>query len=121
MGEGFHQVAVFAGTGPLPTFGLQGVIYEGATPSDGKIDGATIEVVNGLIVGRIATSGAPPVAVPGYFEPGPVAPGLFLINGVPPGTIHVRVMKEGYRPVERDVTFTFAGGPASVDVQLQHQ
>jgi hypothetical protein len=30
-------------------------------------------------------------------------------------------MKEGYRPVERDVTFTFAGGPASVDVQLQHQ
>jgi hypothetical protein len=121
VSEGFHAVAVFTGTAPLPTFGLQGLVHEGATPNDGRIDGATVEVIQGLITGRSATSGAPPAVVAGFFAPGPASPGLFIINGVPPGTLRLRVRKEGYVPVERDVTFTFAGGPGSVNFQLQRQ
>ena len=120
VGGGSHSVAVFTGTAPLPTFGLQGTVHEGATPNDVKIDGATIQVIDGLIAGRIATSGAPPAGIPGFSSP-PTRPGLFIINGVPPGTIRLRVRKEGYVPVERDVTSTFAGGPGNVDFQLQRQ
>jgi hypothetical protein len=121
VSEGFRSVAVFTETAPLPTFGLQGIVHEGATTNDGRIDGATIEVIEGLVTGRIATSGAAPAVIPGFFAPGPASPGLFIINGVPPGTVRLRVTKEGYVPLERDVTFTFAGGPGIVNFQLQRQ
>jgi hypothetical protein len=121
VSEGFQYVAVFTGTAPLPTFRLQGIVYEGPTSNDGKIDGAIVEVIEGLIAGRTATSGAPPAVVPGFPAPGPAAPGLFIINGMPPGTVRLRVKKDGFVPVERDVTFTFAGGPATVNFQLQRQ
>ena len=52
--------------------------------------------------------------------PTPLA-GVYIINGIPVGTIRLRVSAPGYTPVERDVTFTFAGGPAAVDVQMQRQ
>jgi hypothetical protein len=113
---------VFPGTTPLPTFGLQGTVYEGATPNESRIDGATIDVIDGLIVGRRATSGSRPEPVPGYFAPGPAAPGLFIINGVPPGTIRLRVSKDGYVPEERDVTFTYLGQVGSAtNFQLRRQ
>ena len=116
---GFHPVAVFAGTPPLPVFGLQGTVREGAPPNDLKIDGATIEVLDGPIAGRTAHSGAPGDAIPGF--PPISAPGLYRINGMPPGTTRLRVTKEGYLPMERDVTFEFLGGPGTVDFQLQRQ
>jgi hypothetical protein len=121
VSAGFAAVAVFAGTPPLPVFGLQGTIRQGTPPNDVKIDEATIEALDGLVAGRIAHSGAPPVDVPGFAFPGPSAPGLYIINGVPPGTTRLRVTKEGFLPVERDVTFTFLGGPGTVDFELQRQ
>jgi hypothetical protein len=119
VSSGFHPIGVFAGTPPLPVFGLQGTVREGTPPNDVKIDGATIEVLDGLVAGRIAHSGAPSDAIPGF--PFPTAPGLYRINGVPPGTIRLRVTKEGYLPMERDVAFVFVGGPGTVDFQLQRQ
>jgi hypothetical protein len=80
-----------------------------------------VEVIEGLIAGRTATSGAPPTVVPGFLAPGPAAPGWFFINGMPPGTVRLRVKKDGFVPVERDVTFTFDGGPGTVNFQLQRQ
>ena len=47
------------------------------------------------------------------------APGTFVLSVVPPGTIRLLIQTEGYQPIERDVTFTFDGGPASIDFQLQ--
>jgi hypothetical protein len=121
IGEGSRPVSVFTGTAPLPTFGLQGTVYEGATWTDGKIDGAVVEVILGLVNGRTATTGARPVPMPGFFAPGPAAPGLYIINGVPPGAIRLRVTKDGYVPVERDVTVSFSGGTGNVDFRLQRQ
>lgn len=115
---GAHSLAVFAGTPPLPVFALQGSVREGTAPSDPKIDGATIEVLDGLIAGRTARSGMPADAVPGLSLPPISAPGLFRIEGVPPGTMRLRVTKDGYLPVERDVTFELLGGPATFDVLL---
>ena len=66
VSEGFRAVAVYPGTPPLPVFGLQGTVREGASPNDVKIDGATIQVLDGLIAGRIWSRGVPPAAVPAF-------------------------------------------------------
>lgn len=122
FGSGSHTVAVFGGTVPLPTFSLQGFVYSGTNRATGGIDGATIEVVSGLIAGRRAVSGAAPDPVPGFVAIRPAVAGTFILNGVPAGTIRLRVTAAGYHPLERDVTFTLSGAsPGSIDFQLLAQ
>ncbi len=93
---------MFPGTPPLPTYSIDGYIYEGTPTARVTLDGATVEVLNGVAVGRRALSGDPPQPLPGV---SPVAaPGLYRIHGVPNGTTRVRVTKEGYIDQEREVT-----------------
>jgi hypothetical protein len=120
VSEGFQYVAVFAGTAPLPTFRLQGIVYEGPTSNDGKIDGAIVEVIEGLIAGRTATSGAPPAVVPGFPAPGPAAPGLFIINGMPPGHSSPS-REEGWLCSGRARCDLYVRRRATVNFQLQRQ
>jgi hypothetical protein len=121
MSAGSQPIAVFAAMMPLPTHQLVGYVYEGPSWATGtEVDGARIEVVDGLIKGRTATSGLPPEPVPGWFTPS-VAPGVFFIQGVPPGTIRLRVSHPGYVPAEHDATFTLLGGPAALNVPLQRE
>jgi len=77
-------------------------------------------VIEGRIAGRTATSGTRPDPLPGFGAGPPAAAGLFIIFGVPPGTHRIRVSKEGYVTVDRDVTFTSAGG-VDLNVRLQRQ
>lgn len=118
--SGSRSIAVFTGTVPLPTQGLAGAVYEGPNRAIGAINGATVEVIKGLIKGRTAISGLPPEPVAGWIAITPPA-GIYIINGVPPGTIRLRVTKPEYVSREQDVTFTLTGGPPAVDFQLQRQ
>jgi len=93
---------VFPETPPLPTYSIDGYIYEGTPTAIVTLDGATVEVLNGVAAGRRALSGDPPLPLPGA---SPIAaPGLYQIHGVPNGTTRVRVTKEGYVDQEREVT-----------------
>jgi hypothetical protein len=61
----FHNIGVFAGTVPLPTFSLVGYVYSGSSVSTGGITGATVDVTSGLIAGVHAVTNAAPVPVEG--------------------------------------------------------
>jgi hypothetical protein len=98
----WRPVSVFPGTAPLPTYSVDGYIYEGTPTARVTLDGARIEVLNGVAAGRKAISGELPDPVPGYV---PLSvPGMYRINGVPSGTITIRVTKPGYLDQEREVT-----------------
>jgi hypothetical protein len=59
-------------------------------------------VLNGVAAGRRALSGDPPMPLPGVT---PIAaPARYQIDGVPSGTIRLRVTKQGYVDQEREVT-----------------
>jgi hypothetical protein len=101
---GRTPVAVFPGTGPLPTSEIFGTVsIAGQTPGSSPVTGAVIEVLDGLIQGQTATSGMPPVLLPGYLGPFG-GPSYYRILGVPPGTYRLRISKEGYASQERSVT-----------------
>jgi hypothetical protein len=72
-------------------------------------------VLDGLVANHAATSGVPPSLLPGYLGPFGGA-GYYRILGVPPGTYHLRISKNGYASQERTVTVTI-GSPAA-DFQL---
>lgn len=122
MESGCQGVGVFPGvTAPLPTFNLVGRVYAGSDPVAGAINGATIEVIGGLSAGFIAQTG---ITFPssGWCTPPPApASGTFFLRGIPPGTNRLLIQAGGYQSLERDVTFTFSGPPATVDFQLQRQ
>lgn len=117
MNSVMRPVAVFAGTPPLPTYEVFGSVYQkGQTIATGAINGATIEILNGLVAGLTATSGVPPPLLPGYLGPFG-GPGYYRLLGVPPGTYRLRITKDGYVSQERDVTVT-VGSPGA-DFQLE--
>jgi hypothetical protein len=103
-----RTVSVFGGTAPLPTAGIGGSVSEiGKTLSTGGIQGAVVEIVNGLVAGRTATTGTTPMPVFG-FSASSLAPYQYAIFGVPPGRYTVRVIAEGFVSVERSMTVTDA-------------
>ena len=113
-----RPVSVFTGTAPLPTYEIFGSVWQaGQTPTSSYIDGAVIQVLNGLVTGRTATSGVPPPLPPGYLGPFG-GKGYYRVLGVPPGAYRVRVTKDGYASQERDVTVTGPGSPVA-DFPLQ--
>lgn len=113
---GRTPVAVFPGTAPLPTYEVSGTVWlAGQTPSASPIGGAVIQILDGLIAGQMATSGVPPPLLPGYFGP-TGGPGYYRILGVPSGTYHLRINKDGYASQDRTVIVS-AGSPVA-DFQL---
>lgn len=98
----WRPISVFPGTSPLPTYSIEGYIYEGTPTARVPLDGATVEVLNGVVSGRTALSGAPPALLPGVTPF--TAPGLYRIPGVPDGTFRIRVTKEGYFEQDREVS-----------------
>lgn len=112
-----RPVSVFAGTGPMPTMEIFGSVYQrGSTPATGAINGAVVQILDGLVTGRLATSGMPPPLLPGYFGPFG-GPGYYRLLGVPAGSYHLRITREGYADQEVSVTVTTIGSPV-VDFQL---
>ena len=106
-----RPVSVFAGGPPVPTFEIDGTVYQnGLTPSAGAIDGALVEIRSGLVTGRTATSGIPPTLIPGYLG-STVGPGYYRLIGIPPGSYLLRITKDGYASQETTVTVFSDGGP----------
>jgi hypothetical protein len=113
----WRHVSVFPGTAPLPTYQIAGRIYDVSVSPRVPLDGVTIEILNGLVAGRRATSGsASPMSMPGFTPPPDTLPGSYYVPGVPSGTHRLRVSKDGYVSQERDVT-SFTG----VDFELARQ
>jgi hypothetical protein len=111
-------VTVFPNTPPLPTSDISGSVFQaGSTSGSSPIDGAAIQILDGLVAGRTATSGVPPPLLPGYL--GPVGGrGFYRLLGVPAGTYHLQVTKSGY--VSQQGTVTIVGqGTAILDFPLQ--
>ena len=112
-----RPVSVFTSTPPLPTFEIFGSVYQaGKTVSTGAINGAVVQILDGLVAGRTSTSGVPPPLLPGYLGPFG-GPGYYRLLGVPPGTYRMRITKDGYASQERDVTVVELGS-LGVDFQL---
>jgi hypothetical protein len=109
-GEGSQSVAVFAGTAPIVTRVLAGSVLDGSDPARPPLNGATVEILNGLVAGRTAVSGVAPAFVPGFWPPVSSYPaGEFDIFGVPSGIYRLRVSKPGYIPQERDTAGSLIG------------
>jgi hypothetical protein len=116
---GQTPVAVFPGAPPMPTYEIFGSVWQaGRTLAEGAITGALVEVVDGLVAGKSATSGVSPMLLPGYLGSFGGA-GYYRILGVPPGTYTVRISNAGYASQER--TVTVSGGSPLADFQLTPQ
>jgi hypothetical protein len=108
-----RPVSVFAGAPPLPTQEIFGAVYrKGQTPAAGAVNGAVVEVLDGVAAGRSAISGVPPPLLPGYLGPFG-GPGYYRLLGIPPGTFRVRITRDGYASQERVVVVTDRGSPSA--------
>jgi hypothetical protein len=94
----FRPIAVFAGTAPLPTYEYEGSVFDGGSPPRTPLNGALIEILNGLPAGRTTISGELPEFFPGATVVS--APGHYAFFGIPEGTYRVRVSKDGYATQE---------------------
>lgn len=104
-GDGSRSLSVFPGTAPLATYALAGSVVDGSDAARPPLNGATVQVLTGLVAGKTAVSGIAPPFLPGFWQPGPnYPPGSFDIFGVPQDTYRLRVFKTGYVTEERDVT-----------------
>jgi hypothetical protein len=108
-----RPVSVFAGI-PLLTYEVDGRVSAGTSP----LNGAVIQILDGLVAGRMTISGAAPALLPGYLvSPLPPVAGSFHFLGVPPGTYRVRVTKDGYIGQEQNVSVV-SGSPRSLAFEL---
>jgi len=104
-------VAVYPGTQPLPTWEISGAVYRaGTTPAAGAIDGAKVTILDGLAAGQTAISGVPPPSLPGYYVATTVNHYFYRLLGIPPGTYHMRVTKDGYTTQDAIVSVGTVGG-----------
>jgi hypothetical protein len=95
-----RPVSVFPNTPPLPTYEIWGSI---------DLPGAVFQILDGLVAGRMATSGEPPPPLPGYsglFG----GPNFYRLLGVPPGTYHFQVTRSGYMSQQGTVAVDGPGG-----------
>jgi hypothetical protein len=106
---GLTPVSVFPGTPPLPTHEIAGTVTDASRGPGIAIAGATVEILDGIVAGRTATTGVPPPLLPGYL--GPFDINGYRLLGVPPGTYHVRATKGGYVSQDAVATVTETGGP----------
>jgi hypothetical protein len=105
-----RPVSVFPGTAPLLTYEISGRVT--AANGSGAIDGAAIQILDGLVAGRSAISGVPPAVLPGYSDFFAAGAGAYRLLGVPPATYRVRATKDGYITQERSVTVRSGTPPA---------
>lgn len=97
----FIPIAVFPGSAPLETYEYEGLIYDGGAPARTPLNGALVEVLDGLVAGRRTVSGAIPDFYPGATLP-PAVAGHYAFFGIPSGTYRLRVSKAGF--VTQEVT-----------------
>jgi hypothetical protein len=111
--------AVFPGRQPVPTYALSGTvgvgIYEpspfGPRPVfSSYLNGASVEILNGLVAGRREVTGRPPLLLPGFF-PGipPFGDGSFRFLGVPSGSYELEILPPGRPPTRVTVSVGFSG------------
>jgi hypothetical protein len=97
----FIPIAVFSGTAPLETYEFEGNIFDGGGAPRTPLNGASVEILTGLVAGRQTTSGSQPDFFPGATIPPPVA-GHYAFFGIPSGTYRLRVSKPGFVTQEVD-------------------
>lgn len=97
----FIPIAVFSGTAPLETYEYEGNIYDGGGPPRTPLNGASVEILTGLVAGRRTISGTQPDFFPGatIFPP---SAGHYAFFGVPSGTYRLRVSMPGFVTQEVD-------------------
>src|SRR5215813_13181960 len=115
-----RPVSVFPNMPPLPTYEISGSVFQaGSTSGSSPIDGAVIQILDGLVAGRMATSSQPPPPLPGY-SGGAGGRGFYRLVGVPPGTYHLQVTMSGYVSQQGLVTVTAGSGSGPImDFPLQ--
>ena len=94
----FIPIGVFPGTAPLETYEYEGLIFDGAGPARTPLNGASVEILNGLPAGRSTISGSMPELFPGATAQ--ATPGHYAFFGIPNDTYRLRVSKPGYVPQE---------------------
>jgi hypothetical protein len=109
IGRASNPVSVFPGTPPLPTGEIAGLVSEAGKTPIVPIAGAVVQILDGLVAGRTATTGVPPPLLPGYLGPFDIQG--YRLLGLPPGTYRLRVTKDGYTTQESNATLTGVGGP----------
>jgi hypothetical protein len=98
----------------LPTFEIDGVVYQsGTTAMTGGISGAVVTVLDGLAAGRTAITGVLPPPRPGFIVLPGILPYYYRLFGIPPGGYTLRATKDGYASQERVVTVATDGGPVA--------
>jgi hypothetical protein len=114
-----NTVSVLPDLAIFPTRDISGSVYQAGTlPSQGAISGAVVEIVEGRLTGRRATTGSPATPPPGFFPFGCTGAAQYCFHAVPPGTYRLRASASGYLQEERDVTITTAGSRI-VDFQMR--
>jgi acetylornithine deacetylase/succinyl-diaminopimelate desuccinylase-like protein len=94
----FRPIAVFAGTAAVPTYEYEGSVFDGGGPPRTPLNGAQVEILNGLPAGRTTLTGAMPEVFPGAVAI--ASPGHYAFFGIPEGTYRLRVSKSGYAAQE---------------------
>jgi hypothetical protein len=108
VGDGSCPITVFADTPPLQTHLLFGSVSDGSDPAHPRLDGVIIEILDGRVAGRKATSGVAAPFMPGYWPPTASLPsGDYNFFGIPSGTYHLRASKPGYVAQERETNGSY--------------
>jgi len=118
--ESFKRpVSVLQNVGPVLTSSIRGTVYlAGQHPTTGQINGAVVQVLDGLAAGRTALSGEPPPPIPGFSDIDAGQAGHYRFFGIPPGTYTLRVSKAGYTTREVQITAGPTGSLSYLDIAL---
>jgi hypothetical protein len=104
-----QPVSVFPGMPPRRTREIFGSVYVRGSVPRIFVNGAVIEILDGVVAGRSAVSGVHPPLLPGYLGPFG-SDGYYRLLGVPPGTYHLRMTRAGDASQDREVIVTDSGG-----------